>query len=258
MTVANLTGEVLRTMIWIKLKMNAAAVLTTGLLAAGAAVVAGQAGALPGQGGGVKANANVNVPNADQSKARGVDPALFILTIDHAKAADLGLTPDVVGNTAAAALASTSFNQGDFWFDPVSKNQYFVGGPYPLSNKNGIEGLLDVTIMSARPDGSKRRTPLRNLVSLSPITKRQLEAEVQKAEAKLALSQVDLAEVEANVKAAQAALVAARDRLAKAARGGRSGEPPRDKEGQPRNVSLPVPPSPAILRESADQAERPH
>jgi RNA polymerase sigma factor (sigma-70 family) len=48
-TVATLTGEVIRTMFWTKLKMNAA-VMMVGLLVAGAGIVAGQSGARPGQG----------------------------------------------------------------------------------------------------------------------------------------------------------------------------------------------------------------
>ena len=48
-TVATLTGEVIRTMFWTKLKINAA-VMMVGLLVAGAGVVAGQSGARPGQG----------------------------------------------------------------------------------------------------------------------------------------------------------------------------------------------------------------
>ncbi len=48
-TVATLTGEVIRTMFWTKIKINAA-VMMVGLVVAGAGVVAGQSGARPGQG----------------------------------------------------------------------------------------------------------------------------------------------------------------------------------------------------------------
>ncbi len=56
----------------------------------------------------------------------------YIINVDRAKAADLGLTQeDVMKNVIAAFNSSIPFNKKNFWIDPKSKNQYFVGVQYP-------------------------------------------------------------------------------------------------------------------------------
>ena len=56
----------------------------------------------------------------------------YIIDVDQAKAADLGLTQtDVMKNVVAALNSSIQFNKKNFWIDPVSHNQYYVGVQYP-------------------------------------------------------------------------------------------------------------------------------
>ena len=56
----------------------------------------------------------------------------YVIDVDRAKAADLGLSQqDVMRNVVAAFNSSIQFNKRNFWIDPVGGNQYFVGVQYP-------------------------------------------------------------------------------------------------------------------------------
>ena len=81
-----------------------------------------------------------------------------MIDVDRAKAADLGLTQDdVMQNVVAAFNSSIQFNKHNFWIDPMSKNQYFVGVQYPEKDIKSIETLLDIPITtSARTCPSSR------------------------------------------------------------------------------------------------------
>ncbi|MFO0928470.1 MAG: efflux RND transporter permease subunit [Gemmataceae bacterium] len=97
----------------------------------------------------------------------------YVVNVDRAKASDLGLTQiDVMKNLVAALSSSIQFNKKNFWIDPVSHNQYFVGVQYPEARIKSIDTLLDVPIT-----GPVRKTPipLRNIVS---ITRSDVPAEV--------------------------------------------------------------------------------
>ena len=92
----------------------------------------------------------------------------YVIEVDRAKAADLGLTQaDVMKNVVAALNSSIQFNKKNFWIDPVSKNQYFVGVQYPEEDIKSIETLLDIPITSPK---QKQPIPLRNLVTLRRTT----------------------------------------------------------------------------------------
>ena len=93
-----------------------------------------------------------------------LDYPKYIIDVDRAKAADLGLDQsDVMQNVVAAINSSIQFNKRNFWIDPVSHNQYFVGVQYPEGDIKSIDTLLDVPITSPVQN---RPIPLRNLVSL--------------------------------------------------------------------------------------------
>ena len=97
----------------------------------------------------------------------------FMIDIDRAKAADLGLTQaDVIQNVVAALNSSIQFNKKNFWIDPVSHNQYFVGVQYPEADIRSIETLLNIPITSPTQTQS---VPLRNVAS---IRRTQVPAEV--------------------------------------------------------------------------------
>lgn len=93
-----------------------------------------------------------------------LDYPKYIIDVDRAKAADLGLDQsDVMKNVVAAINSSIQFNKRNFWIDPVSQNQYFVGVQYPEGAITSIETLLDVPITSPVQN---RPIPLRNIASL--------------------------------------------------------------------------------------------
>jgi multidrug efflux pump subunit AcrB len=80
-----------------------------------------------------------------------LDYPRIMITVDRAKAAQLGLNQDDVMKTVVSALnSSIQFNKRIFWIDPVSHNQYFVGVQYPEEDIKSIETLLNVHITSPR------------------------------------------------------------------------------------------------------------
>jgi multidrug efflux pump subunit AcrB len=92
----------------------------------------------------------------------------FVLDVDRTKAADLGLSQaDVMKNVVAAFNSSISFNKKNFWFDPVSHNQYFVGVQYPEGDIESIDTLLNIPITSPKQD---QPVPLQNIASISRTT----------------------------------------------------------------------------------------
>ena len=97
----------------------------------------------------------------------------FMIDIDRAKAADLGLTQaDVIQNVVAALNSSIQFNKKNFWIDPVSHNQYFVGVQYPEADIRSVETLLNIPITSPT---QREPVPLRNVAT---IRRTQVPAEV--------------------------------------------------------------------------------
>ena len=95
----------------------------------------------------------------------------YLLTVDRLKAADLGLTQDdVMRNVVAAFNSSISFNKHNFWIDPETKNQYFVGVQYREKDIKSTDTLLDIPVTTHRPDVPKRPIPLRNIVTLTRET----------------------------------------------------------------------------------------
>jgi multidrug efflux pump subunit AcrB len=88
----------------------------------------------------------------------------YIVDVDQAKAANVGLTTrDVMENLVAALNSSVQYNKHNFWIDPVSHNQYYVGVQYPEEDIHSLETLLDVPINSP---SQKTSLPLRNVATL--------------------------------------------------------------------------------------------
>ena len=72
-----------------------------------------------------------------------LDYPQYVVEVDRAKAADLGLTQmDVMQNVVAALNSSVQFNKRNFWIDPVSHNQYYVGVQYPEEDIKSLERFL--------------------------------------------------------------------------------------------------------------------
>src|SRR4029450_4543982 len=80
----------------------------------------------------------------------------------------LGLTQqDVMKNVVAACNSSIAFNKRNFWIDPVSRNQYFVGVQYPEEDMDSLDTLLDIPITSDKQDEA---VPLRSVATISRTT----------------------------------------------------------------------------------------
>jgi multidrug efflux pump subunit AcrB len=92
----------------------------------------------------------------------------FTINVDRAKAADLGLTQqDVMKNVVAACNSSIAFNKRNFWIDPVSRNQYFVGVQYPEEDIESVDTLLDIPITGDKQDAT---VPLRSVATITRTT----------------------------------------------------------------------------------------
>jgi multidrug efflux pump subunit AcrB len=100
----------------------------------------------------------------------------YVVDVDQAKAADLGLTQrDVMMNLIASLNSSIQYNKRNFWIDPVSHNQYYVGVQYPEEDIRSVDTLLDVVITSP---AQKKSIPLRNVAT---VRKAEIPAEVTHA-----------------------------------------------------------------------------
>ena len=85
----------------------------------------------------------------------------YVIKVDQAKAANLGLNQrDVMQNLVASLNSSVAFNKKNFWIDPKTHNQYFVGVQYEEADITSIETLLDIPITS---EGQRKSIPLRNI-----------------------------------------------------------------------------------------------
>jgi multidrug efflux pump subunit AcrB len=92
----------------------------------------------------------------------------YVIEVDRAKAADLGLTQhDVMANVVAAFNSSIQFNKRNFWIDPIGGNQYFVGVQYPEGEIKSLETLRNIPITSRT---QKRSIPLSNIATLRPAS----------------------------------------------------------------------------------------
>ena len=100
-----------------------------------------------------------------------LDYPQFKITVDRQKAADAGLSQaDVMQNVVAAFNSSIQFNKHNFWIDPKSKNQYFVGVQYWEKDIKSIDTLMNIPVTTDRPDVPKRPIPLKNVVTLTRDT----------------------------------------------------------------------------------------
>jgi len=104
-----------------------------------------------------------------------VDYPQYIIEVDQSKASASGLTQtDVMQNLVAALNSSVQYNKHNFWIDPRSHNQYFVGVQYPEAKIVDLNTLLDIPITGPN---QKQAIPLRNVVRL-PVQKVEVPSEV--------------------------------------------------------------------------------
>ncbi len=104
-----------------------------------------------------------------------LDYPQYVLEVDQAKAATLGLNQaDVMQNVVSAFNSSVQFNKKNFWIDPKSSNQYYVGVQYPEADIASVDTLLDIPITGL---GQRKPIPLRNLVKV-PLPRVRVPAEI--------------------------------------------------------------------------------
>jgi multidrug efflux pump subunit AcrB len=102
------------------------------------------------------------------------DAPAYVINVDRAKAADMGLTQaDVMQNVIASTNSSISFNKHNFWIDPVGHNQYFVGVQYPETALHSTRDVLDIPIT-----GRNQHRQVR-LGDLAKIEKAQVPSEIK-------------------------------------------------------------------------------
>src|SRR4029077_1775800 len=104
-----------------------------------------------------------------------LDYPQYVIEVGQAKAAHLGLNQiDVMQNVVAALNSSVQFNKRNFWIDPKSSNQYFVGVQYPEADITSVDTLLDIPITGI---GQRQPIPLRNIVKV-PLPRVEVPAEI--------------------------------------------------------------------------------
>ena len=93
-----------------------------------------------------------------------LDYPQYVIKVDRAKSAQLGLTQADVMKTVIAALnSSIQFNKHNFWIDPKSKNQYFVGVSY---FEKDIESIDTCSTFPITSPVQNRPVPMRNVVTV--------------------------------------------------------------------------------------------
>ncbi|HZZ79774.1 MAG TPA: efflux RND transporter permease subunit [Gemmataceae bacterium] len=93
-----------------------------------------------------------------------LDYPQYFIDIDQAKAASLGLNQvEVMKNVIATLNSSIQYHKKNFWIDPVTTNQYYVGVSYREKDIESLDSLLDVIITSP---SQKQAIPLRNVATL--------------------------------------------------------------------------------------------
>ncbi|MBS0205378.1 MAG: efflux RND transporter permease subunit [Planctomycetes bacterium] len=91
----------------------------------------------------------------------------YMMDVDRTVAAQLGLDQqEVIRNVVAAMNSSIQFNKKNFWIDPISHNQYYVGVQYPEKDIKSLKTLLDIPITGPL---QRDPIPLSNVVSLKPV-----------------------------------------------------------------------------------------
>ena len=79
------------------------------------------------------------------------DAPQLTIDVDRAKAACLGLNQDdIMTSVIAATNSSITYNKKNFWIDPVSGNQYFVGVQYPGQGLPEINDIVNIPITSPK------------------------------------------------------------------------------------------------------------
>jgi multidrug efflux pump subunit AcrB len=97
-----------------------------------------------------------------------LDYPQYFIDVDQAKAASIGLNQvDVMKNVIAALNSSIQYHKNNFWIDPISNNEYYVGVSFRDRDITSLDSLLDIIITSP---AQKKPIPLRNVATLRSNT----------------------------------------------------------------------------------------
>lgn len=103
-----------------------------------------------------------------------MDAPAFRINVDRDMASRLGLTQaEVMHNVVAATNSSITFHKTNFWIDPKTKNQYYVGVQYPEQNFDSMDALRNIPIT-----GHHQAEPV-TLGDLATITRDEIPAEIK-------------------------------------------------------------------------------
>jgi multidrug efflux pump subunit AcrB len=92
------------------------------------------------------------------------DAPQLSIEVDRTKAAIHGLNQDdIMTSVIAATNSSITYNKKNFWIDPISTNQYFVGVQYPDKNFHSKDDLGNIPITSRAQDVP---IPLKNVADI--------------------------------------------------------------------------------------------
>jgi multidrug efflux pump subunit AcrB len=101
------------------------------------------------------------------------DAPELTIKVDRAKAAQLGLhQDDVMKNIIAATNSSITYNKKNFWIDPQSTNQYYVGVQFPEQKFKNVDDILNIPITS-----SKQGEPI-TLKAIATIAQGKIPTEI--------------------------------------------------------------------------------
>jgi len=79
------------------------------------------------------------------------DAPELTINVDRKKAASLGLNQDdIMKSVIAASNSSIAYNKRNFWIDPITGNQYFVGVQYREERLNTVADVLRIPITSPK------------------------------------------------------------------------------------------------------------
>ncbi len=102
----------------------------------------------------------------DARVIQSLDAPELTVEVDRAKAAQLGLSQDyIMKNVIAATNSTIAYNKKNFWIDPKTTNQYFVGVQYAEGKIKSIEDLYNIPIIAPNQD---RPIPLKEVATIKP------------------------------------------------------------------------------------------
>lgn len=102
----------------------------------------------------------------DARVIQSLDAPELTIEVDRVKAAQLGLSQDyIMKNVIAATNSSITFNKKNFWIDPKTTNQYFVGVQYAEGTIKSIDDLYNIPIIAPN---QAHPIPLKEVATIKP------------------------------------------------------------------------------------------